>query len=54
MAIPELKVEGLHPDHVEPLERALAEARVLLERAQRGPLANPDQLESGTDRRPTK
>ncbi|WP_255783846.1 hypothetical protein [Mycobacteroides abscessus] len=34
MGIPELKVEGLHPDHVEPLERALAEARALLAQAQ--------------------
>lgn len=31
MKLPELKTEGLHPDHVEPLQRALAEARTLLE-----------------------
>lgn len=50
--IPELKTEGLHPDHVEPLQRALDEARELLERAGRGPLGSPDPLESGADRRP--
>lgn len=33
MNLPELKTEGLHPDHVEPLQRALAEARALLEDA---------------------
>ncbi|MBN7375683.1 hypothetical protein I3U60_05230 [Mycobacteroides abscessus subsp. massiliense] len=38
--IPELKAEGLHPDHVAPLQAALANARVL--------------LEDGADRRPTK
>lgn len=40
--IPELKTEGLHPDHADILQGALDEARELLERAQRGPLANPD------------
>lgn len=40
-SIPELKVDGLHPDHVEPLERALAEARELLERAEQGPWGLP-------------
>ncbi|MBE5502884.1 hypothetical protein E3G54_000171 [Mycobacteroides abscessus] len=32
--IPELKTEGLHPDHIQPLERVLAEARALLAQAQ--------------------
>ncbi|SIJ34366.1 Uncharacterised protein [Mycobacteroides abscessus subsp. abscessus] len=34
MNLPELKTEGLHPDHVEPLQRALAEARALLEQVE--------------------
>lgn len=34
MNLPELKAEGLHPDHVEPLQRALAEARALLEQVE--------------------
>lgn len=42
-SIPELKVEGLHPDHVGPLQAALAQARELLA-----------AVESGEDRRPTK
>ncbi|WP_158022849.1 hypothetical protein [Mycobacteroides abscessus] len=51
-SIPELKVEGLHPDHADILQGALAEARELLERAGRGPLGSPDPLEDGEDRRP--
>lgn len=38
--IPELKTDGLHPDHTAPLQAALANARAL--------------LEDGADRRPTK
>ncbi|SLI53988.1 Uncharacterised protein [Mycobacteroides abscessus subsp. massiliense] len=38
--IPELKTDGLHPDHTAPLQAALANARAL--------------LEDGEDRRPTK
>lgn len=53
-SIPELKVEGLHPDHADILQGALAEARELLERAGRGPLGSPDPLDGGEDRRPTK
>lgn len=52
--IPELKVEGLHPDHADILQQALDEARELLERAERGPLSSPEPLEDGADRRPTK
>lgn len=40
--IPELRVDGLHPDHVGPLQAALAQARELA------------AVESGEDRRPTK
>lgn len=50
--IPELKVEGLHPDHADILQQALDEARELLKRAQQGPLGNPDPMEHGADRRP--
>lgn len=52
MTIPELRTEGLHPDHAEILQSALDEARALLERAGRGPLGSPDPLENGEDRRP--
>lgn len=41
--IPEPRTEGLHPDHVGPLQAALAQARELLA-----------AVESGEDRRPTK
>ncbi|QSM95694.1 hypothetical protein I3U40_08100 [Mycobacteroides abscessus subsp. abscessus] len=43
--IPELKVEGLHPDHADILQQALDEARELLARAQQGPLGCPDPME---------
>ncbi|WP_157932217.1 hypothetical protein [Mycobacteroides abscessus] len=46
--IPELKTEGLHPDHADILQQALDEARELLERAQQGPLGNPDNQTSGS------
>ncbi|MBN7314119.1 hypothetical protein [Mycobacteroides abscessus] len=48
MEIPELKVDGLHPEHAEILQKSLDEARELLERAQRGPLGNPDNQTSGS------
>ncbi|WP_268968733.1 MULTISPECIES: hypothetical protein [Mycobacteroides] len=34
MGIPELKVEGLHPEHADILQGALDEARALLAQAQ--------------------
>ncbi|MFT9573345.1 hypothetical protein ACM0BF_14325 [Mycobacteroides abscessus subsp. abscessus] len=40
--IPELKVEGLHPEHADILQQALDEARELSEQAQQGPLGNPE------------
>lgn len=39
--IPELKVEGLHPDHAGILQQALDEARELLEQAKQGPWGLP-------------
>ncbi|AMT69256.1 MULTISPECIES: hypothetical protein [Mycobacteroides] len=52
--IPDLKTEGLHPDHADILEHSLAHARALLAEAQQGPLDSPDPLVDGADRRPTK
>ncbi|SLG17122.1 hypothetical protein [Mycobacteroides abscessus] len=46
--IPELKVEGLHPDHASALQQALDEARELLERAQQGTQDSPDNLTEAT------
>lgn len=52
--IPELRTEGLHPDHADILQQALDEARELLERAQQGTQDSPDPLDDGERRRPTK
>lgn len=40
-SIPDLKVEGLHPDHAAALQRSLDEARELLEQAKQGPWGLP-------------
>lgn len=40
-SIPELRTEGLHPEHASILQQALDEARELLERAQQGPWGLP-------------
>lgn len=39
--IPELKTEGLHPDHAAALQKSLDEARELLEQAKQGPWGLP-------------
>ncbi|SIA10808.1 hypothetical protein [Mycobacteroides abscessus] len=39
--IPELKLDGLHPEHADILQAALGEARELLEQAKQGPWGLP-------------
>lgn len=41
--IPELRTEGLHPDHADILQQALADARELLSEAEQGAAAPEDQ-----------
>lgn len=45
--IPELKTEGLHPDHADILQSALANARALLSDAEQGTAA-PESQRAGS------
>lgn len=45
--IPELKVEGLHPDHADILQQALAGARELLSEVEQGTAA-PESQQAGS------
>lgn len=45
--IPELRTEGLHPEHADILQQALADARELLSEAEQGNVT-PDNQRSGS------
>lgn len=46
-SIPELRTEGLHPDHADILQRALDDARELLSEVEQGAAA-PENQQAGS------